>query len=71
MAQQLGTVVFGCRRLPSLVGKTVAVIGQGSVGLFHDFMLRRIGAHRIIAIEPRRRASGSCAAYGRRRSDRR
>ena len=52
MAQQLGTVIFGCRRLPSLLGKTVAVIGQGSVGLFHDFMLRRMGAHRIIAIEP-------------------
>ena len=52
MAQQLGTVVFGCRRLPSLVGKTVVVVGQGSVGLFHDFMLRRIGAHRIIAIGP-------------------
>ena len=52
MAQQLGTVVFGMRKLPSLVGKTVAILGQGSVGLFHDFMLRRIGAHRIIAIEP-------------------
>ena len=52
MAQQLGTVVFGCRRLPTLVGKTVVVIGQGSVGLFHDFMLRRVGAHRIIGIEP-------------------
>ena len=52
MAQQLGTVVFGCRKLPSLVGKTVAIVGQGSVGLFHGFMLRRIGAHRIIAIEP-------------------
>ena len=52
MAQQLGTVVFGCRRLPPLLGKTVAVIGQGSVGLFHDFMLRRLGAHRIIGIEP-------------------
>ena len=52
MAQQLGTVVFGTRKLPSLVGKTVAIVGQGSVGLFHDFMLRRIGAHRIIAIEP-------------------
>lgn len=52
MAQQLGTVVFGCRRLPPLLGQTVAVIGQGSVGLFHDFMLRRLGAHRIIAIEP-------------------
>ena len=52
MAQQLGTVVFACRKLPSLLGKTVAVIGQGSVGLFHDFMLRRLGAHRIIAVEP-------------------
>ena len=52
MAQQLGTVVFACRRLPSLLGQTVAVIGQGSVGLFHDFMLRYMGAHRIIAIEP-------------------
>ena len=52
MAQQLGTVVFGCRRLPPLLGKTVAIIGQGSVGLFHDFMLRRLGVHRIIAIEP-------------------
>ena len=27
-------------------------MGQGSVGLFHDFMLKRLGAHRIIAIEP-------------------
>ena len=52
MAQQLGTVVFGCRRLPPLLGQTVVVIGQGSVGLFHDFMLRRLGAHRIIGIEP-------------------
>ena len=52
MAQQLGTVVFGCRRLPSLIGQTVVVLGQGSVGLFHDFMLRRMGAHRIIGIEP-------------------
>ncbi|MEE2884079.1 MAG: zinc-binding dehydrogenase [Chloroflexota bacterium] len=52
MAQQLGTVIFGCRRLPPLLGKTVAVIGQGSVGLFHDFMLKKLGAHRIIAIEP-------------------
>ena len=52
MAQQLGTVVFACKRLPSLHDKTVVVIGQGSAGLFHDFMLRRLGAHRIIAVEP-------------------
>ena len=52
MAQQLGTVIFGCKLLPPLQGLTVAVIGQGSVGLFHDFMLRRLGARKIIAIEP-------------------
>jgi L-iditol 2-dehydrogenase len=52
MAQQLGTVIHGCRRLPPLAGKTVAVVGQGSAGLFHDFVLRRLGAQRIIAIEP-------------------
>ncbi len=52
MAQQLATVVFSCERLPSLEGSTVAVIGQGSAGLFHDFMLRRLGAERIIAVEP-------------------
>ena len=52
MAQQLGTVIHGCRRLPPLAGKTVAVVGQGSAGLLHDFVLRRLGAERIIAIEP-------------------
>ncbi|MDA1188776.1 MAG: zinc-binding dehydrogenase [Chloroflexi bacterium] len=60
MAQQLGTVVFSCLRLPSLLGQTVAIIGQGSVGLFHDFMLRKLGVRRIIALEPvkERRVAG-------------
>jgi len=52
MAQQLGTVIFASRKLPSLAGKTVVVIGQGSAGLFHDFVLRRLGAGRIIVVEP-------------------
>ena len=52
MAQQLGTVIFACRRLPPPQGKTVVVIGQGTAGLFHNFMLRRLGADRIIGIEP-------------------
>jgi threonine dehydrogenase-like Zn-dependent dehydrogenase len=50
-AQQLGTVIFACKQLPNLVGKTVAVIGQGSAGLWFDFMLRRMGASRIVAID--------------------
>jgi threonine dehydrogenase-like Zn-dependent dehydrogenase len=50
-AQQYGTVLFGCQRLPNLIGKTVAIIGQGSAGLFYDFQLRRMGALRVIALD--------------------
>ena len=64
MAQQLGTVVYSCKRLRSLSGQTVVVLGQGSVGLFHDFMLRRIGAHRIIAVEPVRERLAAARAMG-------
>ncbi len=50
-AQQLGTVIYACQRLPNVIGKTVAVIGQGSAGLWFDFQLRRMGAKRVIAID--------------------
>lgn len=50
-AQQLGTVLYACRRLPNLIGKDVAVIGQGSAGLWFDFQLRRMGARRVIGID--------------------
>ena len=52
MAQQLGTVIFGCHQLPHVEGKTVVVIGQGPVGLLHNFVLRNLDAERIIGIEP-------------------
>ena len=60
MAQQLGTVVFAAKRLPPLAGKTCVVMGQGSAGLFWDFILCRQGAERVIAVEPvtHRRALG-------------
>jgi threonine dehydrogenase-like Zn-dependent dehydrogenase len=51
MAQQLGTVIHACKRLPNVVGKTVVVIGQGSAGLFFDVMLRRMGAERVIGLD--------------------
>jgi threonine dehydrogenase-like Zn-dependent dehydrogenase len=50
-AQQLGTVIYACQWLPNLVGKDVAVIGQGSAGLWFDFMARRMGARRVIGID--------------------
>ncbi len=50
-AQQLGTVLFACQRLPNVAGKTVAVIGQGSAGLYFNFQLRQMGATRIVALD--------------------
>lgn len=51
MAQQLGTVIFACQRLPSLINKDVAIIGLGSAGLFFAAMCRRLGAARVIALD--------------------
>lgn len=50
-AQQLGTVIYASQRLPNVVSKTVAVIGQGSAGLWFDFHLRRSGARKVIAYD--------------------
>lgn len=51
MAQQLGTVIYACTRLPNVVGKDIVVIGQGSAGLFFDAKLRRMGANRVIGLD--------------------
>ena len=50
-AQQLGTVIYACKQLPNLISKDVAVIGQGSAGLWFDFMLKRMGARRVVALD--------------------
>jgi threonine dehydrogenase-like Zn-dependent dehydrogenase len=51
MAQQLGTVIFACQRLPNLISKRVAVIGLGSAGLFFAAMCRRLGAEKVVAMD--------------------
>ncbi len=49
MAQQLGTVIYALRYRPlDLVGRNVAVIGQGSAGAFFTFLLKRAGAARVL-----------------------
>ena len=50
-AQQFGTVLFAAKFLPDLRGKTVAIIGQGSAGLWFNFALKRRGAAKIITID--------------------
>ena len=49
MAQQLGTVIFAMKQYPrDVFGKTVAVIGQGSAGLFWTYLLKQAGAEKVI-----------------------
>ena len=49
MAQQLGTVAFALRYHPlDIVGRDVAIIGQGSAGAFFTFLLKRAGAARAL-----------------------
>ena len=64
MAQQLGTVIYGCKRLPEMNGKDVVVLGQGSAGLFLDYILRRKGAARIIGVDVKPARIDAAAAFG-------
>ena len=50
-AQQLGTVIYACKRLPNIIGKTVAIVGQGSAGLWFTVMCKRLGAKEVIVID--------------------
>lgn len=49
--QQLGTIIYAAKKLPSLIDKNVVVIGQGSAGLWWNFMVRRLGARRVISVD--------------------
>ncbi len=49
MAQQLGTVIYAMKQHPrDVAGETVAVMGQGSAGLFWTYLLKQAGAAQII-----------------------
>ena len=50
-AQQLGTVYYAAQHMPNVVNKDVAVIGQGSAGLWWNYVVRRMGARRVIAVD--------------------
>ena len=50
-AQQLGTVIYACQKLPNVIGKDVVIIGQGSAGQWFNTMVSRMGANRIIAVD--------------------
>jgi threonine dehydrogenase-like Zn-dependent dehydrogenase len=61
LAQPMATVLSALSTLPGLIGKTIAVVGQGPIGLLFDLCLSRLGAARIIGIDMLdARASRSC-----------
>jgi len=51
IGQQLGTVIYCCRKLPNVMDMDVAILGQGAGGLLFTAMLRNMGARKIIGID--------------------
>lgn len=51
IAQPLATVLRALSRTEPVIGQRCAVIGQGPIGLLFTFMLRRMGARQVIAVE--------------------
>ena len=52
LIQPLSTVINAVDRLGDVAGKSVVVIGLGSIGLFFCWLLRKRGAARIVGIDP-------------------
>ena len=50
-AQPMATVLSALSTLPNVVGLTVAVVGQGPIGLLFDAGLAHLGATRISGID--------------------
>ncbi len=51
LAQPLGTVIFALKKLPAVLDKDVAVVGQGPIGQLFCAALANLGARNIIAID--------------------
>ncbi|HET6962350.1 MAG TPA: zinc-binding dehydrogenase [Terriglobia bacterium] len=51
LCQPLGTVLYGLRLLPNLLGWNVVVVGQGPIGQLFCGALRNLGARQIIGID--------------------
>lgn len=51
LAQPLGTVIYALKKLPQVLDKDVAVVGQGPIGQIYCAVLRMLGAREIIALD--------------------
>jgi len=51
ISQPLGTVLYGLRMLPNVLGWNVVVVGQGPIGQLFCGALRNLGARQIICLD--------------------
>lgn len=51
LSQPLGTILYGFRKLPPIEGFSVAIIGQGPIGLMMSALLSKMGAKRVIGLD--------------------
>lgn len=51
LAQPFGTLLYAWRKMPDVSGKTVAVLGQGPIGLMFNALLKLKGAANVIGID--------------------
>lgn len=51
LAQPLGTAIFALKKLPAILDRDVAIVGQGPMGQLMCAALRNLGARQVIAIE--------------------
>jgi L-iditol 2-dehydrogenase len=61
LIQPLSTVLNAVDRLGSVTEKSVCVVGLGSIGLFFCWLLKRLGAARVLGVDPsKERGSIAC-----------
>lgn len=52
LCQPSGTVLYSVQQMGSLLGKDVVVVGQGVIGLSFTMLTAKLGAQRVIGIDP-------------------
>ncbi len=50
--QPLACVLSAVERLPDVAGRTVAVLGQGPIGMLFSYVLKAAGAAHVIGVDP-------------------
>ncbi len=64
MSQQLGTVLFAAKKISQIKDKTCLVIGQGSAGLFWNYVLKEFGAEKVISVDPNKNRVDLSESFG-------